>query len=379
MRTALCRCWWPGLVVALLLTASCAARAPVSAPPAARRPSAPSRLSPANAFFEIQDLGLKVLWRQELGQRTDAPLKGIHAAGPFVVVEAGEGEVHCLDAASGTWKATKILRGGLLRPPTAMGQSLLLVASGGLYLLDTTAGDLSAIYRPNVPLFTPPLVYGNSLILCGGEGNVEQLSLEDGSERLLLSTEGTIVEQPVISDERLFAVGQWDRLVAVDLGSGATLWEWRPARPSRLSSGAAVYRSQVFVGDDRGFLYSLMADSGVVTWHRMFAAPIVSSPRVVGSQLLVFTDRPSVFSLNLAGHVEKLWEHEGGRRLIAVGKGVVYILDEDNSIVAIELGSGKQLWREQLPPDCVVAGEGQEPVFYIADSAGSVIAVRELE
>ncbi len=371
MKIVLRKCCWRMLLLAPLILASCAAPAPVSEPI--------SKLSPENAFFDLEQEGLKVLWRQELGQRTDAPLRDIYCTGNIVVVEAEGGEVHCLKSSDGTWKATRLLGDHLTHAPKAQGQRLYLIVKNNLRVFDTALGRLSAGFRPGFAMSTPPQVYGDSLILAGGNGHLRRVMLDDPREGWVTSLEGPILEEPVIAEDRVFAAASRDKVIAVQAQNGDVLWKWKPKEPSRISSGVAVLGHRLFVGDNRGFIYSLRADYGARTWKTMADGPIVGRPHVVGTDVLVFTGRPSLMSIDAGGDMETRWTCPGAIELVAAGEATAYVLTEDHSVVALSLETGEERWRHPLPADCEITGDPTRAAFYIVNSKGSIVALGELD
>ena len=367
-------------VLPAMLLASCTV--PTGPSPAPAPEPAPSKLSPANHVFDLEREGLKLLWAQELGQLTaNRSLRDIYAAGDFVVVEADQGELHCIDARTGVWKAMAVLRNGLDRPPTAFGGRLYLVTESYLFSLDTNSGALSKPYNPGFPLAAAPLLYKDSLILAGTNGYLAVLRIADLWQQWLASLNAPVFDQPVVVEPRLYASGRGRSVLAWDLSPGINLelWRWTPLLPARISSGVAVYQDRLYVGDNRGFLYSLPTDGGEPTWKSMFEGPIVGRPLVVGSKLLFLTEKPSLVCIEAGGERQSLWHYSGAKEVLTVGKSAAYVLNEDHSVAAVALDTGKELWRDPLPADCKIAGSAGRPAFYIANPQGSVIAVQELD
>jgi outer membrane protein assembly factor BamB len=378
MMRVLHRCLVFATLLAAVLAVSCITSTDRQADTAAR--ARPSKLSPANATFDLEAEGMKRLWPQELGQlSSNRRLKNIYSAGALVVVEAAEGEIHCLEASSGVWKSTAVLEGPLSMPPAAMGDTLFLAVGSTLFTYDVGKDQLSRGYNPQFPLFVAPLLRGNELILAGGNGHLATLTLVGEKQTFLASLNGPIFERPVISAGRLYASATGDKAIAWDLDRGLELWRWGPQRPSEITTGVAVIGDRVYVGDNRGFLYSLDAEHGAETWKAMFEAPLVGRPEVVGSKLVVFTDKPSMVCLDGGGERQELWRLEGGCKLLTVGKRAFYALTQDHCVVAIQPDSGKELWRQPLPEDCCIVGDAARPVLYIADTAGSIVALAELD
>ncbi|MHC4479465.1 MAG: outer membrane protein assembly factor BamB family protein [Planctomycetota bacterium] len=367
------------LVVAALL-ASCAAPSPPTEGGAARVGPRSSKLSPSNAIFDVEPLGLKVLWSEELGQlSSNRQLRNVYAVENMVVIEAEKGEVHCLDSTTGIWQATTVLRDVLTRPPAAMGTTLFFITDNSLYAFDTAADTLSRPHHPGFAVFTRPLVFRDSLVLAGGSGELALLALPGEKQTWLASLGAPIFQQPVIDAARLYASAAGDTVIAVDLEEQRELWRWRPQEPSEISSGVAISGSRVFVGDNRGLLYSLQAEFGEPIWQSMLEAPVVGKPQIVGSRLLAFTNKPSVVCLEAASERKKLWQYDGAEQLLAASEEVAYLLTHDHSVAALSLESGQELWREPLPHDARVAGEPTRPAFFIADTGGSIVALAALD
>lgn len=378
MKIALRR--WSAFIPLLtaLLAASCIV--PETSTTQARAPSGPSKLSPANHTFDLEKEGLKRLWPQELGQLTsNRRLQNIYCAGRLVVVEAADGELHCLDARSGTRKTVVVLRDGLRRAPTAMGNTLFFVVGTSIYAYDTASEELGEPHNPGFALFTSPQVYQDNLVLAGGNGHLALLPVSGSGQQWLASLNGPIYEQPVISGAYLFAAAAGDAVIAWDLEHNRELWRRKPDAPSKFSSGVAVHGGSVYVGDGLGFLYAFQTEYGNPTWKVLLEAPIVGRPEVAGTKLLVLTDLPSLICVELGAERQVLWSYPGARRLLTTGNGTVYVLNEDHSVAALSLDTGQELWSDPLPRDCKIAGDPDRPVLYIANSRGSIVALAELD
>jgi hypothetical protein len=376
------RRWTPLLsLLPAFLLASCTL--PVSAPPRREAQPAPaaaaeSKLAPDKAVFELEKEGLKLLWPQELGQLTDnRRLRDIYCAGKFVVVEAGGGEVHCLDSSTGVWKATALLRDKLDRSPTARGTELLFVVDNQVFTYDTASDKLSTGLKPGFAVSVPPLVYDGSLVLAGADGHLVTV-LPGGEQQFLTSLDGPIFEPPVIIANRIYATARGDKLIALDLAEQQELWRWGPAEPSRLSAGVAIYGEMAYTGDDRGFIYQLSTDYGARKSRTLLKAPVVGKPRGIGDLVLVRTDAPALVCIDPAEGTRVLWRYEGPVEVLAAGEETVYVRHADGSLAGVELTTGKEQWREPLPRDVRVTGDPDRPVLYLADPEGSIVALAEL-
>jgi len=363
--------------LAAMALVSCTA---VTVPEAGPEPKVvSSKLAPDNHVFDLEAEGLKLLWAQELGQLSEnRSLKDIYSAGDFVVIEAQDGEVHCLDAETGVWKATKVLRDELRLPPTAIGDMLVFVVKNNLVVYDTATDEVRRPCPTSFALTARPLLYGDALFLAGGDGNVARLPLAGREIEWLAALTGAIFEQPVVAGGRLL-VSAPSGVLIWDLAEGLEFSRWAPNAPARLTSGVAAVGGRIYVGDNRGFLHSLQANTGQHTWQRMLGAPVVGRLTVAGSKLLVLTGKPSLICMDAASEREQYWQQEGVVEVLTVGQAAVYVLNADGSVAAISLETGKEAWREPLPADCKLAGDANRPTIYIANPRGSVVALAELD
>ncbi|NLW51722.1 MAG: PQQ-binding-like beta-propeller repeat protein [Candidatus Brocadiaceae bacterium] len=346
----------------------------------ARKPApAPSKLAPHNAVFDLEQEGLKCLWRQELGQLTDnRRLRDLYSTGPLVVVEAGGGEIHCLDADTGIWKATTVMIDKLDAPPTALGDRLALVVKNSVVLYDLATGAIDRPHPCGFPLTAQPVSHKGVLYLAGGDGKIARLSPDERMPEWLVSLRGPIFSRPTIAGEHLLAASPMG-VVVWDTFKDRDRVRWSPKTGVRLSSGVAQVADRIYVGDDRGLLYSLDADTGEWLWQRIFDGPIREDLRVVGTDLLVLTDNPSLICLDAAGDRQQRWRVAGVTQVISVGRNAVYAAMGPDRVVAISRDTGEPLWSDTLPPDCRITGSEQGPTFFIADTAGSIVAFTELD
>jgi len=374
MKLALRRCCLLALPIAALMLVSCATPWAPEAPP-----SLTFKLSPANDVFDLEAEGLKTLWQQELGQIAGRQLEDISCTGRFVVVQATDGEIHCFDAVKGTWEADHFFQHEIVRDPAQMGSVVVLVAGDTVYGLDTTTGKIGEGYNPPFAVSATPVPYGEGLILAGANGHLERVPVVGAYEIWRTSIEGPIFETPVVDNGRLFAAGDGDKVVALDPETGVEAWRWMPEKPSVISSGVAVYGEVVHVGDTRGFVYALNREVGAPEGSKMLDAPLVGQPQIIGGRLMVLTTKPALVCLTPGAVMDRLWEYAGVTRVLSAGERTVYVLNADHSVAAVSLETGEEIWRQPLPPDCMVAGDPSRPAFYVANAQGSIAAFAELE
>jgi outer membrane protein assembly factor BamB len=327
--------------------------------------------------YDLEAEGLKMLWRAELGHIGGTRLAELYPTGRLLVAETPAGEMHVLDALSGRWQTSRMLRHGLEFSPTPAGNKLYVVSHNKVYGFDLETGKMGEGYHPSFAVMTPPVVFQDSLILAGGNGHLARVTVVGSEELWLTSIDGPIWEQPVLDGGTLFAASS--ELIRLEADAGRELWRWRPASPARLTTGVAVHGGNVYAGDNRGYLHALGVEHGDQRWQMPFGASPVGTLEVVDGKLLVSTNKPAVTCLDVEGEREALWRYEGAVEMLAVGRGKVYLLTDDHSIAAVSLQEGKELWREPLPEESLAVGDPHRAAFYVGNPEGTIAAFEELD
>jgi len=138
---------------------------------------------------------------------------------------------------------------------------------------------------------------------------------------------------------------------------GGELWRFQTGGPVR--STPAVAGDVVYVGSSDGYLYALDRSNGAERWKFSAGSPVNSSPAVARG-LVVFGSRGGSFYALDARRGAQRWKHETGELLPwewgfegwdvytsspVVVDTVVVFGSGDGVLYALELKSGRELWR----------------------------------
>ena len=170
---------------------------------------------------------------------------------------------------------------------------------------------------------------------------------------------------PVIAYGRLYFSNNSGVLYAVNARTGKRAWRYRSGRcvaASPAVSGRLVY--QAFMnrppcnaeGDELdGEIVAFYAGSGKVRWRRRLG-PSETSPLVVNGRLYVGDWRGNVYALK-ANTGNLLWTFETGDKVkgaVAYSGGRVFVGSYDHHVYALDARTGKRVWRagaqERLGP-----------------------------
>jgi outer membrane protein assembly factor BamB len=366
---------------------------------AASRPvRAPAELPP---IITAPPPGARLAWRAPIGAAGDYVLPV--SAGTLVVAASGpsdgtgaRGRLVGLDAATGRRRWQRDL-GAAPFLPLAAGRSLYVGATdGSIVALDAATGRIrwrqstdlvpvrviardgmlyAASADPDEYLSGIGFVFGHERL----RGQVIALDARTGEERWRFRVPGPSRYMQIhlgLGGGRLF-VGSFD-----GLGHGRTsgLWALRAAtgrvlwrRPSGfVGSAIAVRRRLVYVQANapRAGLQARSATTGRVRWIRpgSYFWPVFAGNLIFGG--------PSAHELEAIdarnGHLR--WRTFVGENnvLPLVRAGVVYFASLGRIIQARRAGTGRLIWRAQLPAGALALGRDR---LYVGASGGTLVAL----
>ena len=329
---------------------------------------------------DVEGKGLKVWWRASVAHvGAGEGLSSIYSTDSLLVAETPSGDLYYFNATTGVWTGATRLKGALLVPPLEHNRKLYAITTRALSEIDADSGDILNSLPTRVPVASKPVPFFRHLMLGGGNGRLVCFSTDDGTHEWSIATHGAIHTSPVLDDDVVYAAGYGGKVVAAALRTGERQASWEPREPSKIASGLALKDGFLYVGDNRGFVYSLVARDLVVKGRYPTGGPITGSPIFVGDNLLVFTYAGGALCLTPGTEATLLWSHPDSERLVATGPSNVYLLTRDRSVACVDRRTGEEKWRLGLAEGAVIASEPTQPIFYVAVPGGAIMAVRELE
>lgn len=182
---------------------------------------------------------------------------------------------------------------------------------------------------------------------------------------------------------------------AVDLATGASVWDQPVSLKDIVLAPVAVDEEAAYVGDYGGGVTAIDLASGAVRWSVQLGSPVSSAVTVEGDRAMVTllggTDAPSVVVALDVSDGEELWRTSGGdvSNLVSapvVAEGRIFVTDAFGGIVAFDDDDGHLLWRTEFTNPLtnrlfVVQGVGgSTPVsadgqVFVVDVTGRVYAL----
>lgn len=184
---------------------------------------------------------------------------------------------------------------------------------------------------------------------------------------------------PVAVDETIYtAVPGTDSVVALDAGSGQVRWRTTHAEDEAVSvefNRPAVRDGRVFVTNWPYQATAYDTDTGEQHWQRELDEQMVLAPAAT-SEGLVVPSRNRVWLLDTTDGTTR-WTYTTDGNAVestpAVADGRVFVADEQESLHALDLETGEQLWTTPFDgPTTPVVADG---VVYAVRSLYSLVAI----
>jgi outer membrane protein assembly factor BamB len=275
---------------------------------------------------------------------------------------------------------------GWADPVVTDGTALVALQRGKLSAIDITASppkqnwifpsssdknvDLKAIYG------TP--VTGDGRVYLGGfNGTLYALDLTTGAVIWQQETGGAIIGAPALAGGTVYVGSSDDKLYAFDAGTGTPSW---PA----FKTGGAIWSRPVVEGgtlyvtsmDKR--LYALDSATGESRWPQPFEAhgAMPSTPALAGNTLYVGALDNRLYAID-ASSGKELWSFEASNWIWCepfVADGVVYFGALDHRLYALDAATGGQHWSQAFHAKAPIRARPAlaAGVLIVADNSGEV-------
>jgi alpha-amylase len=225
------------------------------------------------------------------------------------------------------------------------------------------------------PIASSPVLVGDSLYFSTMAGIFYALDPSTQQVRWQVSFPPGIFSSPAIFGGNLFFGGLDNKLHALDATTGQEKWNFTAGSP--IISSPAVDGGTVYFGATDGIFYALDAANGKEKWRYQTSAEIISSAQVEDGLVLFASTDSFVYALDATNGAKK-WMYLAESAIQAtpaIADHVVYItsLSENLSAYAIDLQTGKALWKTNFGPaaSSPVVLDG---VVYAANLQGTVAA-----
>lgn len=274
-------------------------------------------------------------------------------SGGRLFIGAYNGNIYSLDAYTGEKRWYFPTGGPIIGSPAITGNTLIVGSSDGkLYALDARNGDplWREPFASGGPIWSTPVISGDVVYF----GNLDhELYAVDLATGLPMWPEGrrfdgAIASTPLIEGRTLF-IGVFDSMFyALDIATGDRRWEFIPFEAGNwFWTRPLLHEGTIFVGSLDHYIYALDARTGERDWAKRTGGKIRSAPVIVDDVLIVASYDGKIYGLDPRTGEERWAPIDIGVPILAhpwVEGSIVYIVDQQNTLHAIEAGTSSIVW-----------------------------------
>ncbi len=223
-------------------------------------------------------------------------------------------------------------------------------SGGKIFAVDAIDGRRKWMFETGSKIWSTPAIDGETLFIGSFDKKLYAIDTTTGEERWEkpFEVEGAIVSTPVVYNNIVY-FGSFDRhFYAVDVVSGEEVWRFptdedEEGNPSNWFWVKPVaYDGVIYAASLDGKVYALNADNGEKIAEFDLGSPISSSPVLVGSSIILVTQKGDVYSLDTTNKQQKLLDNleETVHAPLFAGDGVVYVHTISDALYALDVQSG---------------------------------------
>ncbi|MBE5252093.1 MAG: outer membrane protein assembly factor BamB [Enterobacterales bacterium endosymbiont of Blomia tropicalis] len=247
-------------------------------------------------------------------------------------------------------------------------------------------------------------VNGDRLYAGSERGQVYALNSSDGKIDWQTKVAGEALSRPVVSDGLVLIHTSNGMLQGLDQNSGAIKWSVNldmPALSLRGESAPAVAFGGAIVGGDNGRVSAVIMNQGQLIWQQRISQPsgateidrlndVDTTPVVVNGVVYALAYNGDLTALDLrSGQI--LWKREiGGVKDLIVDAGRIYLIDQDDRVIALNADGGVAIWRQSdllhrnltspvLYNGYIVVGDSEGYLHWMNTTDGRFVAQQKLD
>jgi outer membrane protein assembly factor BamB len=212
------------------------------------------------------------------------------------------------------------------------------------------------------------LIYQNQLYIGGGDGFFYALSIATGQTKWSAPIRSEGLGAPAEKDGIIYFLSGAGTVYALNADTGEQQWVYTRQDPSSLTirgaSEPTIDGDKLYIGMSDGTLVALNRKTGSLIWEKYLGQTpkfrdVDSKPVLWKGKLYVSSFDGLLYCLDPAdGRV--FWTYgSGGVTPVTISGDKVYFSSTNKEVVALDLESGKELWKNQLQSSIAT-----QPVVY---------------
>ena len=186
---------------------------------------------------------------------------------------------------------------------------------------------------------------GGSVFVGSVGGTLYAIELATGKEAGTTRASRATRPRPAVREDRVFIGDQDGEFACVDAKSGKLLWKYATDGP--IDSAASFYRGNVLFGSEDGNECCLDAASGKLVWKADLEDQVRCQATIAGNRGYFATCGATLYIIDLdkSATMNKVLIDAPTGCAAALGKDRVFVGNEDNQFLAVDLVKGEIAWR----------------------------------
>ena len=295
--------------------------------------NSPAELKPINSEIKVD-----VKWRNDVGNGVGKFFSNLApvVVGDTIFAASREGEVIAFDKTSGKEIWLQDIRE---TPPTLWSRLMLEPVQTA-----KLSGGLTSAY--------------NNLYMGTEDGYVVALSQESGDVLWRTEVKGEVVSAPAAGDGWIAVTTTSGHVAALHPDTGELRWQIFtdvPALTLRGTSSPTIANGGVLVGTATGKLTVVLLQEGIQAWEETIAVVQGSTEleRLVDSDAKPVVNGTTVYTISYNGNLvavdmmsgRTLWKREySSYRNVSLELNTLYLTDSKGSVVAVDANNGIEKW-----------------------------------
>jgi outer membrane protein assembly factor BamB len=326
-----------------------------------------------------------------------------------VLFGSGDGNLYCLDAATGRERWRAALSGAVVSTPAVAGD--LVVAAtreSTVAAVDLSTGRPRWRFEAGKDRpfewgwdywLSSPTIAEKRVFVGSGDGKLYALELSTGRKIWELPTDGRVRSSPAVADGVVYVGSMDGRVYAAAADTGKPLWRFETEGVSidqkaagfdrrSIVSSPALSDDLLFVGSRDAHLYAVDRRTGRQLWrfgHRIDSLEgkpevswVLSSPAIAGGLVYTGSSDGRFFDAVRAETGEEVWRFRTPGNVLSSGalaSGQVFFGCEDGHLFALDAQSGAERWRFRTGGAVVSAPVVDAGAVYFGSDDGFVYAL----
>lgn len=239
--------------------------------------------------------------------------------------------------------------------PVLSGDVLVVASGSEVWALDAQKGIRiwSESFKADGDIWGTPAVYEGTVYFGTLDQILYAVDMASGNEIWSKKFDGAVAATPLIVNNTVYIGTFENRFYALDASSGEDKWD-QPFEAENWFYTTPVYSNgTVYVGNLDHSVYALDAATGKAKWSRPHGTgnAIRSAPVIVENVLIVASKDGYVYGLNLDTGMQEWPKKYVDKKVLAdlyTEGNAVYVLNHNDTLYALDIESGNQLWMQSL-------------------------------